>query len=99
MHTFAHFDFFNHKNTHKIYDETNKNPPFNSKIKRWIRIENASIRFCRLYNLRVGRGLAPAGNINFQFDKTKLPLMRERMPICIIRWFFSKPTYPSSCRG
>ena len=31
MHTFAHFNFSNHKNTHKIYDKTNKNPPFNSK--------------------------------------------------------------------
>ena len=27
------------------------------------------------------------GLINFQFDKTKLPLMRECMLVCIIGWF------------
>lgn len=78
------------------------------------------IRFCRLYNLRVGPPkiavvirLVPVckklhirhtdgypfrlscGLINFQFDKTKLPLMRERMLVCIIGWFPFSENYLS----
>lgn len=35
------------------------------------------------------------GLINFQFDKTKLPLMRERMLVCIIGWFAFHENYLS----
>lgn len=48
-----------------------------------------------LQNLHAHPFCLSCGLINFQFDKTKLPLMRERMLICIIGWFSFPKNYLS----